>query len=63
MFLRCAELGEHSHQCAGAHLGELGMLVPLSKGDAFFLKKISYLEKNLRGIGDTSIQSTEGTKK
>lgn len=46
MFLRCAELGEHSHQCAGAHLGELGMLVPLV--DAF-LKKDKLFRKKSEG--------------
>ena len=38
------------------------MLVRLSKGDVCVCK-ISYSEINLRGIGDTSIQSTTGTKK
>ena len=44
------------------------MLVPLSKGDVCVcvcvcVFKISYSEINLRGIRDTSIQSTKGTKK
>ena len=42
------------------------MLVPLSRGDVCVcvcVFKISDSEINLRGIRDTSIQSTKGTKK
>ena len=67
MFLRSIELGEHSHQCAGAHLGDMACLYPCPREMCVCVCvcvfKISYSEINLRGIRDTSIQSTKGTKK